>query len=283
MVKVGFTVEETTPVVNDVKNIEAEDQQLPISEKNFDKIKVFKNIRTLLKKKGIKLGQIEREAGVQPGYMSRLEKPDSNSDPSIEFIVTAGRELEVSLDQLIYGEFNEITATEEYILKFFKYIIKDTKEDELVWRRHTEKMLKNLEVYDEDPGSTSHPLFRYGSQFDGDEQKYIKDIYYKSEFSTGEDTVIAGNCYDADMGNATSIYLMKCKTKDTLPFYEVYLINEYNTISPICSSLNACTKLGDAMDTLYREVEDSTKRIHLDNNAKTAIEEYLGLKELPFI
>ena len=68
------------------------------SDKNFDKLKLFRNIRKLLSSTGIKLGQIEKEAGCQPGYMSRLEKAGNTTDPTVEFVVTAAKALEVSID-----------------------------------------------------------------------------------------------------------------------------------------------------------------------------------------
>ena len=55
--------------------------------KNFDKKLCLKNIRDLLKDKPeVKIGQIEKDAGVSAGYMSRLEKPDNNAEPSMNFI-----------------------------------------------------------------------------------------------------------------------------------------------------------------------------------------------------
>ena len=59
--------------------------------KNFNKTLCFSNIRELLRQNpDVKIGQIEKEAGIRLGYMSRLEKDGNTSEPSMEFVVTAG-------------------------------------------------------------------------------------------------------------------------------------------------------------------------------------------------
>lgn len=52
---------------------------------NFSKILLGKNIRFLATKKGIKVGDIENEAGVSAGYVSRLANEDNkNSFPIMD-------------------------------------------------------------------------------------------------------------------------------------------------------------------------------------------------------
>ena len=40
----------------------------------FDKIKLLQNIRFLALQKGVKIGELESEAGVSVGYISRMLK-----------------------------------------------------------------------------------------------------------------------------------------------------------------------------------------------------------------
>ena len=50
-------------------------EELMSEKKNFDKSVCFSNIRELLRQNpDVKIGQIEKEAGIRLGYMSRLEK-----------------------------------------------------------------------------------------------------------------------------------------------------------------------------------------------------------------
>ena len=85
-----------------------------ISEyKNFNKTLCFSNIRELLRQNPeVKIGQIEKEARLRLGYMSRLEKEGNTSDPSMEFIVSAAKLLKVSIDTLIKVELTGLTPTE---------------------------------------------------------------------------------------------------------------------------------------------------------------------------
>ena len=76
--------------------------------KNFNKFLLFSNIRELLKASDIKIGQIEKEAGLQNGYMSRLEKLDNSTDPSAEFLVTVSKLLKVSIDSLVSYDFHSL-------------------------------------------------------------------------------------------------------------------------------------------------------------------------------
>ena len=95
--------------------------------KNFNKTICFSNIRELLRKNpDVKIGQIEREAGIRLGYMSRLEKDGNTSEPSIEFIVSAAKLLKVSIDTLIAVDLTGLTSTEQYIVDFFDKLKADT-------------------------------------------------------------------------------------------------------------------------------------------------------------
>ena len=66
-----------------------------------------------MKDKGIKIGQIESDAQVQPGYLSRIEKNPGKTTPSLEFVYTASKELDTSIDFLVdghYDRYGEIRA-----------------------------------------------------------------------------------------------------------------------------------------------------------------------------
>ena len=67
----------------------------------------------------MKIGQIEKEAGIRLGYMSRLEKEGNTAEPSMEFIVTAAKLLKVCIDTLISVDLTGLTPTEQYIVSFF--------------------------------------------------------------------------------------------------------------------------------------------------------------------
>ena len=117
------------------------------NRKNFNKALCFSNIRELLRQKpDVKIGQIEKEAGIRLGYMSRLEKEGNTSEPSMEFIVTAAKLLKVSIDTLISVDLTGLTPTEQYIISFFDKLKADTLQDRLDWNRETEFYLNSIET-----------------------------------------------------------------------------------------------------------------------------------------
>lgn len=69
----------------------------------FDKHKCLANIRQLLQSSDVKIGQIEKAAKCQPGYLSRIEKPTNTAEPSITFVSTAAEMLNTSIDTLVYA------------------------------------------------------------------------------------------------------------------------------------------------------------------------------------
>ena len=147
----------------------------------FNKHIVFRNIRELMRRKDVKLGQIEKEAGCQPGYMSRLEKEGNTTDPSMEFVMTAARMFDISIDLLVNTRIEALTPTDEYILKFIKNLIGDTREDTLAWQKETPKVYNTIVVENYHTGQTNHPLFTFERIQTGADD-YVERTYYDSMF-----------------------------------------------------------------------------------------------------
>ena len=275
---------------NEILNIEQRREQLQkeitglsyIVEqgKNFDKHRVFSNIRKLMQLKDVKLGQIEKEAGTQPGYMSRLEKEGNTSDPTIEFVVSAAKTLNVSLDTLIYGAFGDITPTEAYLLKFLNSIIEDTRDDSITWYRESKATLDKVDGRDYQTGEATHPIFRYKVDFDQSGNFSGETVYYNTKFFPNEGVYASGNCYNAALDPfGTHLYLMKCAKPGGDDFYELYILKEGQ--KPVCCSLESCDEISTTMDSLYKEIELSIKRVHLDIGTKSVIDSYFEGKNPP--
>lgn len=52
----------------------------------FDKRLFISNIYQLAKERSVKIGDLEKKAGVSVGYLSRINKEDSNTVPTIDFV-----------------------------------------------------------------------------------------------------------------------------------------------------------------------------------------------------
>lgn len=182
-------------------------------EKNFNKYICFANIRELLKGSAVKIGQIEKEAGCQLGYMSRLDKLGTSSEPSAEFIVTAAKMLNASLDTLLTVNLAEMTPTERYLEDFLEKLQKDTNADKLEWVIETADELANLEA--DMNGYVEHPLFEYKTFYEEGEAGYpeeVSHIVFESD-SFGPRTGINGDCYHLRLKGGSILYLMDiCKS-----------------------------------------------------------------------
>lgn len=181
--------------------------------KKFNKYICFSNIRERLKESNVKIGQIEKEAGCQPGYMSRLDKKGNNSEPSVEFIVTAAKLLGVSIDTLLLVDLAELTPTEKYLVNFFEKLKKDTLEDKLDWNIETPDSLSRLEP--DMNGCVDHPLFSMETFWEEGETEYpdeVTRIVFTSN-SFGPRTAINADCYNLRLKNKSVLYLMDiCKS-----------------------------------------------------------------------
>ena len=85
----------------------------------FNKKQMLDNISFLLQEFSKKIGELEAEAGVSPGYISRITK-DEKTKPGIDFIVKTADALNVSVDTLLNADFTKMTSTERYLVKLLR-------------------------------------------------------------------------------------------------------------------------------------------------------------------
>ena len=248
---------------------------------HFHKDICLANIRMLLKKTKTQLGGMEKEAGVSTGYMSRLEKEGNTNDPSIEFVVTAADTFGVTVDDLIREPLPEISPTEEYVLGFLRELKSATRNDEINWAEETIKDLKNAE----DAyllGDLSHPLFQvYG------EEAAEGEAYYSSFYGALKVQPFDSGYHAHLPGTNDSVYIEKVifseSAKDEQPafFYEVYLVSYDEAgphASPVCCTAKMSTVISTAVENLYEEIEAGMKRVHISDDAKFSIAQFMNRK-----
>ena len=108
--------------------------ELPAASK-IDKWQILRNIRTLMKVKDGKVGQVEKESGNSAGYMSRLERDGNTTTPTLEFVATAAEMLGVNMELIIRGNIEEISSTDMYMLEFLSELITQTDAGDTVWQQ----------------------------------------------------------------------------------------------------------------------------------------------------
>lgn len=267
-------------------------QDLAYAKADYDKLKRFKrqicldNVDYLLAKQGKKLGELETNSGNRPGYLSRMKSGKSNSDPSIEFLMTAAEELDVPLELLISADLTKMSATEEFIVKFIKKLIEDTQKDELVWNRETLSELEKLEITNDRNGYrvVDHPL--YEVEEGNIEENYYEEIVYNSLFYPRCGVEPAGNCYNAYLSGTNShIYIMDCKKGDERitwsndRFFEIYMVEVLNyghdQVNKICSTLDMSSPINAIVNSLIKNIISSQNRVHIDTGVRSVIDAYL--------
>ncbi len=99
----------------------------------FVKEKLIENIRELLKLRGIKIGDLEQQIGVSPGYFSRILK--EGRDVPVEHIIAVAEVLQVSIDSLLFGDFGSRYNGEKRICEYLDKIIIQSKNGKIKWNK----------------------------------------------------------------------------------------------------------------------------------------------------
>lgn len=105
---------------------------------------MIRNIKNFIAKNNIKIGDLEKQAGVSPGYISRLIKTKS-SKPNVPFIIGVADCLGVSVKSLLFTDFSNYSLEEEKLLPFLTKLDTDTIEYKIEWTREKTSQLQNVE------------------------------------------------------------------------------------------------------------------------------------------
>ena len=238
----------------------------------FDKRLCIANIYQLAKERGMKLGDLEKNAGVSAGYLSRLNKDDSTATPSIEFVASVAKALGVTVDAIINNDYATPTPTEKFLLDFIDRLLSRTIADELDWKKETIKQLWDI-GYD-DNGNANHPLF--DMDFDG----YEPHPVYNSRFNPFY--IVTDDCFHLSLPGAEStlIYLMCVNDPraEDIPFpfndYELYMVKKQK-IQPLCHAFSVGSRFHSALSSHYAAVTESSKHPKLDADVMSAINTFM--------
>lgn len=131
---------------------------------SFDNSILVANIDYLCRKYGIRVGELERYAGISAGYISRTAKENSLKKMSIDVVWKIAKLFNVSVQDLIGNRLEEVKGNVALILKFLDKAIKDTEERSLDWTwaggvatMLDESLIEMGLVTDEEPVCVYHP------------------------------------------------------------------------------------------------------------------------------
>lgn len=249
--------------------------------KNFNKVLCISNIRELLRQKpDIKIGQIEKAAGVRLGYMSRLEKEGNTAEPSMEFIVTATKMLKISIDALISIDFSSLTPTEKFLIDFFEKLKSDTIQDKLDWGIDSPYNLNRIEA--DINGIVYHPLFSEETFYEETEFEYpeqVTRIVFNSD-TFGPKTYISGDCFNLRLKNGTTLYLMDIeksvhRTNDSSAYTKEAWMFVPCKGSQFLLSSSSNSPISSCLDDLFSVVKDRMCHPRVNNDVQYAINAFM--------
>ena len=287
-------LEETEKELNEWMELCEELDKIRNENRNFNKTLCFSNIRELLKENpDVKIGQIEKEAGIRLGYMSRLEKGDNAAEPSVEFIVTAAKLLNVTVDTLISIDLSRLTSTEKYLVNFIEKLKIDTLKEKLNWDVETEFAL-NRQLVDCN-GVSRHPLFTLETFYRATECEYpeevTENVYVSKTF--GSNTSINGDCFNLRLKNGSTFYLMNLvkdvhKVNDKKAFVKEAIMYVPRGKTQVLATTHDEYPIAELLEDLYLTVKERMNHPQVNNDVMNVIDAFMkndfvdDPDELPF-
>ncbi len=106
----------------------------------INKKRIGDNINALAKWYGLKIGDVEKSAGISQGYISRLSKSNSeDTNPVIDLLITASELFRIPIDSLVSLDFGKIANPEKRRLQgFFETLLYLSNRDQIKWERSIE-------------------------------------------------------------------------------------------------------------------------------------------------
>lgn len=262
--------------LSELIRVKDEVDRLLAKYKVFDKDNCFVNIRFYMKQKDEKIGQIEKKAGVRKGYMSRLDKPDNTTDPSIQFVATAARMLDVSLDELLYGHPTEMSEAESVVHDYLRDLLEDTKAQKIRWVKERDGILDKFHNLYTGP-SITHPLLFYDEiNLDSDGTPML--VRYGSLFYPDRQVNVDGKVFWANMpGMENVVYLVPCAfedDKENKRFFEVYLTDNEGKATGVCNTRQVHPSILAVFNELYKAAMASSENVFVDDIVRSIINQY---------
>ena len=240
---------------------------------------LFDNIDFLIKSENRKIGEVESEAGVSAGYISRTSK-DGGSRPGIDFIMNIAKVLHVSIDTLLKVDISSLTPTERYLISFLEKLEHDTVHDLLAWERVSAESLNNMEA--DRNGITNHPLFDFHRSMKRERASTRKRFQESYLFQIRSVFILRfmGDCFELRLKNGAYLHLMNIsksvyRTNDQDAFAkEVWMSIPGQEPQYLCSD-HGDSKLAEFINNLYAAVAENTKHPKVKQEFRYIIDSFM--------
>ena len=235
--------------------------------KQYDKNRLISNVEYLLKKRNVKVGDLENQCGVSTGYISRLKNNDSNDvSPSAEVLLRMSLILNVSLTSLLCSDYESMTETELFLQMFLVDMIKKTETDQVFWNRCASYFIYS-ETFDDN--ETKLPIIGSYKTTYGNEETYYYSLF-------AEKGMTVEDYYYTLYLNNNVYYLIPVSSDATGLIYELYILLPNQSFKTICcSSDDTNSAIGKLLKDLYTSVEKSCKQVRIDDDVKKSLEDFI--------
>nr|DAZ69318.1 MAG TPA: Methylphosphonate synthase, Hydroxymethylphosphonate, Iron, OXIDOREDUCTASE [Caudoviricetes sp.] len=241
----------------------------------FNSKRFFNNIEYLIRTHDRKVGEVETEAGVSAGYISRTNK-ESGSKPGIDFIMNISEVLHVSIDTLLKVDIASLTPTEAYLVSFLEKLTKETSKDLLAWEFKSVDTLNSLEPNEN--FQEQFPLFSCEMfSYYGGERTEEKVVFISRSF--GKNTYINGDCFQLRLKNGAYIYIMdivsgnESNLSDTAK--EIWMSMNDGSTQFLCSDY-ADSKMKPVIQDLHAAVTENIKHPKVKPEFKYIIDSFMN-------
>lgn len=238
---------------------------------DYSKKVLMDNIYYLAKKNNITLGKLEELVGLSAGYLSRLNREDNNSNPSIDVVSSFSKQLKVPVDILIKYDLSTLSPDDTYMLQFLTVLAGKTANNEIHWNLIPRDFFSEVMQ-----GDYQHELFEI----------HMSNYYeYTSRFFDGKIMDIEGDALKVYINKTeyVCLYRVSCSTDERNIrdyYYELYLESDSTEkkIEPLCNAL-----MGDK-NSVYFEILDqlcdlaieSTKKVSLKSSVKSSLDKFIN-------
>lgn len=250
----------------------------------FDKSRCISTIYAFAKEKGIKIGDLEETAGVSKGYLSRINKEDSTSSPSIELLDSISRQLGVGIDYLVNFSPDTLSPNEQFVMKFIDKLMRMTTAGKIEWLVETSTILNA-----EDDTEVENPLVSLTKNFSDDANLWYDCHVYRSAIYEEGGADVSGACYHASIAGGATVYLnyvtyaipngggsfSSWNRQDGI--IEIYIVR--NGVKPICSTYYVADELKKAVKDLYAAAASTPSKIALSYDTRSVMQNLINMKD----
>lgn len=237
---------------------------------DFNKSLLINNINFLMKRKGLKIGDVEKQLGVSAGYFSRICKEGNTTLPGIDFLYKLGNIIDAPLDALITVDYSALTPDENRILEFINVLLNKTTSNIYLWKKQSDKEIESK------VSNNSHPLIASVPS-----KNYTNDNplgKYNSLFFPDDPDIEYERIYTLEL-DATTMLMFSILTdiEKTAKKYELYMIinNNLNTICCGTDAFNRSGAFNSVLKKLCSSIIEQDNHVKLTNEVRSILDDII--------